>query len=539
MDTHLSDLNEMIPAAKREPFFFGLLILIVIGLWAATLDAQPKLIPGDMGRDLYAYHGTLEGKWPCRDYWWQYGPMMLFYYGFWMKVLGTSILSVRVGLGVIYLMSSVIAFRILRLVASPGAAFLGALAFQIRGLYFPYYTFNHEGAIPFLLLSIYFLWKYFYRSEWRYCLWGTISLAGMALVKSNVGITSFSAFFLSLALYEFWMRREGPSPMTPKRWLLLPALFLLLAGLPYLVMYSGYPLHYVDQCLTMRAIYKEPGYSVRTALIHLVLRFFLWERVRLAWVALFALFLLFGFLGFRRNPAGARERKVFYCIEASLFLYWLFNFTDYALFGQYNRFDFWSVPLMILACGLLGEWSRALWNQRIHFLLALMIFIGILTLPALSVCRAFAMRVPERYLDLPRGKVYVADEELSTVRTIHDASQYLFKNTRPGDRILGIPYLPIYAYLAGRDVALRELNLTTYDNVTDWQENRMVRDLKNQPVPFVVISNADIGQFGVKYSVKLANYVKENYELVETYGGPWKVKSPERFHAVQIWKRKS
>lgn len=126
----------------------SLLMLILVTFGILTIDSQPKLSFDDHGKDLYAFEMFLKGGWPCRDYWWQYGPLMLFYYAFWLLVGGINLISIRLGVACLYIVSSFFVYRALRRFISAPVAFMAALAFMIQWLVYPYYNFNHLGAVP-------------------------------------------------------------------------------------------------------------------------------------------------------------------------------------------------------------------------------------------------------------------------------------------------------------------------------------------------------------------------------------------------------
>jgi len=87
------------------------IFFLVLTLWAGlfvivpTLDYEPILTQGDHGRDLYCFKKTFEGATPYRDYWWQYGPLMPYYYSVFFKIFGVSIQSVLIGRAVLVFLS--------------------------------------------------------------------------------------------------------------------------------------------------------------------------------------------------------------------------------------------------------------------------------------------------------------------------------------------------------------------------------------------------------------------------------------------------
>jgi len=509
----------------------------VSGFWALTWNTQPYLSTDDMGKDLYPFWMTLEGRWPCRDYYWQYGPLMLFYYAFWLAIGGMNLVSIRIGYSFIYLLSSMLSYRTLRLFVSPQAAFLASLGFLMQGLYYPFYNFNHIGAVPFLLLSIFALWKSFLVKEVRWGYIGTGALIGMALVKWNMGVASFLAFFASLIL---------GNPSRRKKSFLLPLLFGGIVIGVYLLQYTGTEAGLLKDCLTANQISVAP--SPWMNLKHLIQWFFVWDRKRLGVAGLFLLFGVLGLWGLRKKGCLPEERKIFYKVIGSLFLFGFFNASDYFLAGHIYRFDFWSFPILLLFLGLAAEWGKVLFGRSMRVLWGMLLFVGILALPLQAVREAFAARVPERYLDFPRGRIYLVRESPSTVEAIREGTRFILQNTKADEEILTLPKDPIYCFLSGRRHVLRYLTFEITNQIPNEEEEKMIRELEAKRPPLFLLSNRDesnpaaakgeIGYFGKTHLQKLGRYLFEHYEEVRTFG-TWESKKPRIHHAVKVFRRKS
>jgi len=188
-------------------FFFFFILTIVIGILIhlPALDYQGLiaeghysgyLSQGDHGRDLYNYYQTSLGKIPYRDYWMNYGPFMPYYYAHFLKTFGTNIQSVLIGQFCLRLMSGVVVFAILAGFISPFLSFLGAFWYFLFHYDF-YHTYNHDGAIFFLLVLLCFIFRFIkYRnSKWLY-LSLFISFL-LSLIKLNVGLASLAALLIS------------------------------------------------------------------------------------------------------------------------------------------------------------------------------------------------------------------------------------------------------------------------------------------------------------------------------------------------------
>jgi hypothetical protein len=273
-----------------------------------------------------------------------------------------------------------------------------------------------------------------------------------------------------------------------------------------------------------------------------------WDRKRLGWLGLFFVFGILGFLGLRKRGWGPEEKKVLPRVIASLFLFGLFvNSSDFFLIGMIYRIDFWSFPILVLLMGLAAEWAKFLFSRKIKVLLGWVIFLGVLALPVRAVKEAFAARVPERYLDFPRGKVYVVKETLSTVEAFKKGTHFILENSAPDEEILVVTKDPLYCFLSGHRHAVRELHFEASNQIPEEEEMEMILQLEAKKPPLVLLANRDesnplmakgeTGYFGKTHLRKMGEYIFEHYQEVQTFG-TWETANPRINHAIRIFQRK-
>lgn len=517
------------------------LFLIYLSYWVPMIRIQLSLTPGDMGRDLYAFESVLHGFRPCRDYWWQYGPLMLLYYAFWFLVGGVNLLSVRIGLGGIYFLCGFFSYASLRLFTSAPVAWLASLAF----LNFPMgWTFNHIGAVPFLLASVFCLWKFFLTRSLRWPYWGVLALALATLVKTSIGIPCFLAFFVSLLAHNEFLRwrRTDPPPLAGKHYLFLGLLFFIFVGGIYTAMYAGLSLRELQQCLTIGPQYRRTLSSPWMNVKHLILRFVVWERIRLWGLGAFSLSMILAGLAFKKRKMTGPQRDAILAAGMSLVFYTLASSAEYITMGEViYRFDFWFIPVLILVLGFLGEYVSSLFSRRWKITFGALIFLALVGVPFWNVKEAFAhTKVPERYLNFPRGGVYVGGP-LVSLRTIQDGSQFMKENAAKDQTFLAVPYEPLYCFLSERRHALSEMIFMVHMQIREDDEEKWIRELEAEQVPWVLISNRyrsgepGIGEFGKTHCKKLAAYIFDHYREVRTFG-PWD-SDPDKIHAIKVLKR--
>jgi hypothetical protein len=444
------------------------------------------------------------------------------------------------GLGLIYLLLSAFAYRTLRLFVSPPVAFLASLAFLSFDMT---WTFNHIAGIVFLLISFFFLWKFFLTLQVRWCYFALLVLTGLALVKVSAGVTSFLAFLASLAIhFGFYRYRYSEAPLAFRHFIFIPLIFgVTVLGL-YGLFYWGLPINQINECLTALPQYNPLGYQPWTNFKHLILRFLVWERSRLLGVVLFLVLGTLAGLGLRKRALPPNPREVLVPLTGSLILFALANSLDYFFQeGLIYRFDFWLFPVLVLWMGLWAEWASSLFGRKLKIFLFGLAFLGLLAHPVRYLKEALGYQVAERYLDFPRGQVYLGGD-LPSVEVLKQGTRTLIENTKPTEEILALPYDPLYCFLSGRRQAVRELIFMEHSRLPDWRQEEIIQTLDARKVPLVLISNRShseergMGEFGKTHCQRLAAYIDNRYREVRRIGD-WEA-GPHKTHAIKILLRR-
>lgn len=523
-----------------DRFWFWSLVLIVIGFWFPTRDVFLSLSPGDTGRDLYAFWMTFQGKRVCQDFWWQYGPLMPLYYAFLFLIGGVNLLTVKLGLGVIYLLCSILTYRTLRLFTSAPVAFLGGLAFLGFDMT---WTFNHIGAFPFLLFSIYALLKFFLTREFRWCTGASLSLAGVALVKISAGAAFFGAFFASFLLfYGFFRSKRNHTPSVGRRLIFICLLFGGTVLGAYALYYQSFSLpRWVQRCWSVGAQYNATGNTPWINFQHLIQLFFIWDRRRLYGLSVLTALAVADYFVLRRRGT-AETQKLFPVILGSLLFFALASTFDYILMeGLSYRLGFWAFPILILLAGFLGEWTSAVLPRPARILLGGLAFFALMALPVGNLREALALRIPERYLRVPSGRVYLGGP-VSYPSVLNQGAQFIRDQTKPEEEILTVPYDVLYCFLAGRRHATRETMFLEHVPLPEKRQEAIRGYLEEKRVPYVIFSNRyrstekGIGHFGKTHCRKLADYLSSHYEEVRTFG-PWE-EDPLKVHGIKVLAKK-
>jgi len=154
---------------KQKVSYYSLLFLVLFSgilFHYPTLDFQPLIAQGDHGRDLYSFQLTLQGKAPYKDFWWQYGPLMTYYYAQIFNIFDVSIQSALLGKFFIILGSGLLIYLISAVCMAPFYAFVCTMWFWVFRPDF-FYTYNHIGGIFFILLTVYATCLYIKKTKYN------------------------------------------------------------------------------------------------------------------------------------------------------------------------------------------------------------------------------------------------------------------------------------------------------------------------------------------------------------------------------------
>ena len=206
-----------------------ILLVLAVGIIITSHQAnfQDFLAQGDHGRDLYAAQAVYRGELPFRDFWWDYGPLMPYYYGLFFKILGTHISSMLTGKIVLKILGGILMCLGLMELASGPAAFLAACWFMLFQQEF-FYTYCHLGGIVLILGVAFCLLSYIQKNSLK-AAWGCLAfILTLFLVKINFGLTALAVSVLTVGMADYVRR----SPVTNAKKIFYTLAFV---GLPFFV----------------------------------------------------------------------------------------------------------------------------------------------------------------------------------------------------------------------------------------------------------------------------------------------------------------
>lgn len=488
--------------------------VIAIGLVNILLRINLQgIAQGDHGRDLYCFLKVLEGQMPIRDFDWIYGPLMPYYYAFWYKVLGVSILSVKIGESLLIFLCILSVYLLSREVMPPVYSFLSSLYFTFsytatylmvvdKRVYTPIrHTYNHIGGTLAIILSLYLLVRFIKSEKTIYLLVAGISTAVLMGIKLNIGV----AFVVAFSIYLLLMKRWKDS-----------LLYSLLSILMAFIIYT--PFIWQVNSLSRSFPYSSSQHQHFGSIFFFTFRPFL-ERagffrtiLNLVSYTPFLGLLSLGISIIMGIKGGS------YKIFLLFFLTFLFLSHEYLLASSIYSLDYFCLPgiaiLLILPLAIMKNKARY----------PLLVFFVFAILYNMIDGNIRLQRRDKYFLPFPRAKIYSLNEP-GWLQVVYSTTSFLQKNTEKDEYILAIPYMPFYYFLSERESATRSWSFVKMDNLSKEDDDRVIKDIEAKKVRYILISDEafftgqkEAGIFGKTHEKRLWDYINKNYKAIKVFG---------------------
>ncbi len=529
------------PHIKRLSFYL-ILILGLIILYP-MMNYHSWLSQGDHGRDLYAAVRTLNGDVPYQDYWWVYGPLMPYYYAFFMKVLGVSLLSILTGKTLLLLGSGLFIFLTLRTLWSPTAGIAGAAWFFLFNNDF-FITQNHVGGTFLVTATMACMAKYIRQQDERWLWRGITAASVLLLIKANFGMTALIILAATAFLTD---RAHGIKTNARKRFFYLCCIALIpaVAVAIYWGFLYGLSWYEIRQCLPY-ASSDQPHHMNPFNAFGQLYGFFFKNLMTNLRDFLFCIVVVFGtlrsFYLLTEKKLKDNEHRALALTVILFGFYYVLNLHEYLQSGVWYRSIWSQAPGIIWMFSCIAA-AAASFNRYARMLIwspvFLLIFLGFQDQrEALKV-----VKTSEHYFPGELGGAYVRND-VHWLNTVQETTAYLKKQLGPNDLFFALPYDNIYYYLTGKKSPTRQLIFFDHINIPREQEEKVVRDLEKHHVNYILLSSRmhaseeGLGTFGVTYCPLLGRYVQEYFEPVAKFGN-WENEPGWAWnHGTLILKRK-
>ncbi len=527
---------------KVKTFFFFLACLAGIILLYPFLDFQPLLSQGDHGANLYAFQQTADGKIPYKDFWYPYGPLMPYYYAFFLNIFGDNIQSVLIGFCFLKFLAGIFCFLALSRVVSAFLAFIGSVWFWVFTPDF-FITFNHNAVFTLALAALYCLFSYIKTSRKTDIALGLLSLFLILLIRVNMGVFLSLGFFICV----FWIDAVKKTCFFKFNKIfsgILLSLLLLVSLLLFYLFSSRFPSYSLKDYSGYFHVLLSPfEFIYRT-------KFYLQNMIAQnisSWQGLFFLAAALGAIGqtimlFISSRTDKNLKNILMLTLGTTLIFMFFSSHEYLASGITYRL-LWMAPFEIIFLFLcLGFGTRGF-----SPLILSLIYFTILLIPLRNALAASGIiqqiKRPRQYLALKRGHIYTANSP-QWVKTVTQTTQYLDHHLKEDESFLALPYEPLYYFTTGKKSPLWHLLLIGATSLNQAEEQNMIQTLEEKKINYIVLSNRaysrerGLGILGETYLKSLYQYIVKNFEEVETFGN-WE--APAGWvtnHATKIFKRK-
>lgn len=501
---------------------------------------------GDIGRDLYNFYLVSKGSMPYIDFNYIYGPLSPIIYGINFNITGTSILSALNLWFIIYFIICILMYFTVKSFSNHFTGFLSTIFF-IGYHGFKFNSFNHSIGIVFILLTILFLFKYLSSSKIKYLYIIGISCFLLSSIKLNIGIAFSTGIFGTLFIISLLNKKHikhiffaGLSSLLLTifiyggLWLFSP-LDQLPKNFPFFGSYHQY-YHlslikkYIDCEITIvspviffnaltNPIYFFVSLNVWLFLIILtgfILCFFIYKKEKLS--------LNFTFI-------------------LALSICALTTTHEFHIATSFYSLRYWTLPIIIvlflyIAIYLINYNGTKKYFKPV-FTILLLLFISILSFKYYNIISYKAIKM----------YYYPHERSLTRIVNIHwllltvEAVNYIEKNSKPGEKMLTLPYNSLYNFLTNREQPSRITEFTYISNLNLNDEKTIISDMEKNKVNLILYSiresdlDSGLGKFGTTHCKELGNYIKDNYYLDQIFDSK---KNKEGFLApITFYKRKT
>jgi hypothetical protein len=531
-------------------------ILVGLGVSWTFLNYEPFLSQGDHGRDLYCIQKTSEGQHPYRDFWWEYGPGMLYYYAGLFKVLGPTIQTAVFGKQVVVFASGIMMYLAASQFLPPIWAFMiGIFFFAFRPEFF--YTFNHAGAMLMIISMLFFLFRFYRLRDHQSVFGALICIFFLNLIRINFGFSCLTGLFISLWVYS----RVYQISLPWKEYAKAAFAMVILSLSIYVFLTIGMPFESFMKCFPYLPQYHTDSVSKTKFLMNMLNA--IWYNFKQSIPRA-----LFGFLLltlsarliylWRKNKVDQKQLTV---LLFSTGLFTVFNIHEYFISEYFFRL-FWAFPSLVLFFFTIIYFGTATLSSKVRQVVEVSFSIALL-ISCLGVARInFYYQKPMNVFEYGPHKLYITNIQWGEHKKKHnwgavdhfaapkwskvvrETADYLKANLKEDETFLAVPYDAMYYFLTGKTSPVYLLAFFPYINISPQEELWMIAQMEAQKVNWVLLSNravsneVHIGVMGKDYCPTLTRYILRNFTVDATIGD-WNQKAFYSIHhSVRIYKRK-
>jgi len=543
-----------------------------------TLHYQHILSQEDHGRDLYTFAQIAQGKHLYQDMWWEYGPLMPYYYALFNILFGLKISSVLLGCALVKIFACLFFYLASCEVMAASWAFVGVCFFMQQQQDF-FYTYNHFAGIVLFLMLLWLIFKHLHHRDPNLKFWSLAICLVIGFIKINFGFSSLVATLLSFTAIDIYHSRKNkinPNIFSPTFYITGILAVPIVWGLIYYFLVKGLTLNEINQCLpyfgASRTIIATPYQSLSGYWNQNIINFLNdWisfldaallglqtpvqllnpPTLLLTFIAILKLLiypLIYGsaittfYISMTKRFEA--KRSEFWLVQLILWIFIILNFHEFIVSNTWYR-SFWSQPFILFFLFFMISTASAFAHRRYRYL-AGGLCICLCMLIALNEWIATkSSSTPDKFLTAKSGQIYVGNDA-AWVNTVNTVTAYLNKNLSQKELFFAIPCDSLYYYLTNKPGPSRQTIFFNSFHIPPQQELSIIRELQKNKVNYVLLSNRiksgspELGEFGRTYCPAIYRYIWDNFSPVYRYGGNWKAAAGwMNNHGIILLKRKA
>ena len=517
-------MNDTIKKITHNSIWLVLFTIILLYISSIYFISSPinSTAEGDLGRDLYNFYLVSKGKLPYIDFNWIYGPFAPVLYGLVFKLFGISYFNALCVWFIVYLTGVYLLYFTIKSFSNHFCGFIAGLLFIV---YYGYtiQTFNHILGVVFIVLTIFFLTKYFKTEKIKFLYLMSISCFLLALVKLNMALAFSGPLFFCLLISNYLKKKD--LKYTTGAILI----FLCLTVLVYGLLISMTPADQISKCFPYSSnalmgpldsrfncffsgdettITFNIENNIWIAVFYLLTTFNLWYFILPLAAFLFAFFL------YKKDGFNNTILLIIILAFCSLL-----TTHEFVAIGTVYSLKFWSLATIIIMLFVIIDYlianyhSKKLFKPVLTTIVIIIFFIISVKLYNLNNYQT----AKANYCPYDRMKVSFINTPWYMVML--RAIDYIEKNTDEKDKIISLPYNAFYNFVSKRDFPGRHAEFLFITQLTDKDQKDIINDIEENKVKIILYSIkkgrkcGGVGIFGVTHCQMLDKYIKDNYEV--------------------------
>ncbi len=534
----------MISLIKKYINLFTLISVGALGIVILFPDTFfcPSLSQGDHGLNLYAAEAILQGEKPYRDFIWFYGPLMPYYYSLFLKIFGSNIKSLLLGLIFLRLIAGLLIMALLSRFVPLLLAFSATFWFWVFKYDF-FYTFNHLGGITLILATLYFYLSYIDSQKKIFINSSLVTIFILSFVKLNIGLATLAALIIS-HLFLTSTNKIIKEKINIKFFLIATILLPLIIILCHIIFLNGVPFYTIKQCFQYFGTdpYQSPNLTFKiTQPLFYLFDFAMssWYQLCLSLITIFSFLNLLYLLFKNRFPSQEKNTIIFSLITITIFC--IFIFHEFLISGVSYRATWTSSIGLIGIFFIIGLGTKKL-SPFLQIILALIITILPLRQLHTNIKTLEHYTMSKHFLSLKKAKIY-SENPLPWIETVSSGTHFLETHLKPNELFFALPYEPLYYFLTNRPSPTRQLAFFEFMKISENEEKLTIKELETHKVNWILLSNRStssevgLGNLGKTHCKLLKDYINSNFKK-EIQLGDWENEAEWiNNHGIVILKR--